>query len=60
MHDKIFAFFDAAIVGVPVIGFCIWQLISVNREIKQDGASKDAARHPIGKHGLDDGRSETP
>ncbi len=60
MHDKVFAFFDAAMVGVPVALFCVWQLISVNREIKQDRASKDAARHPVGEHRLDDGGRETP
>lgn len=60
MHDKVFAFFDAAIVGVPVIGFCIWQLVSLKREARRDAASKEAARHAVGEHGLDDGRSEAP
>lgn len=60
MHDKLFAFLDAAIVGVPVIGFCIWQLISVNRAIARDKASQEAARHPVGEHRLDDRTGEAP
>ena len=31
-----FSLFDMAIAGVPVVVFCIWQLISINREIAKD------------------------
>jgi len=33
---KYFSLFDMAIGGVPVLIFCIWQLISINREIAKD------------------------
>lgn len=31
-----FSLFDMAIAGVPVVIFCVWQLISINREIARD------------------------
>ena len=53
--------FDLAIAGVPVILFCLWQLVSVNREIARDRArgsperpSPDRSGHAIGEHRLDD------
>ena len=60
MANHLFGMMDMAIVGVPVAIFCIWQLISVNREIGRDRTSKDArskeaARHPVGEHGEHDG-----
>ena len=33
MSGSYFSLFDMAIAGVPVLAFCIWQLISINREI---------------------------
>jgi len=32
--------FDMAIAGVPALAFAIWQLISINREIKRDKMNK--------------------
>jgi hypothetical protein len=57
-----FSLFDLAIAGVPVVLFCVWQLISVNREIARDRQrAADADRgsperpgHPVGEHRLDD------
>ena len=36
MSSSYFSLFDMAIVGVPVVIFCIWQLVSINREIAKD------------------------
>lgn len=57
MHASYFSLFDMAIAGVPVLIFCIWQLVSVNRAIARDKTAREspeAARHPIGEHRLDD------
>ncbi len=49
------ALLDMAIAGVPVLLFCLWQLVSVNREIARDKAkSPDRTGHAIGEHRLDD------
>ena len=34
-----FSLFDMAVCGVPAVIFCVWQLISVNREIAKDKAA---------------------
>lgn len=56
-----FSLFDMAICAVPALAVGAWQLVSVNREIAKDKAAKaangpspESARHPIGKHRLDD------
>jgi hypothetical protein len=61
MDMKYFSLFDMAIVGVPAMSIGLWQLISVNREIAKDKASKaadralpDSAGHSVGEHRLDD------
>ena len=63
MNNKYFSLLDMAIVGVPVTVFCIWQLISVNREIAKDkkansdsqkGKLPEGSGHPVGEHRLDD------
>ncbi len=60
MNSSYFSLFDMAICGVPALGFAIWQLISINREIAKDKAAKvstqspDGARHAVGEHRLDD------
>jgi hypothetical protein len=61
MDMKYFTIFDMATVGIPSIAFCVWQLISVNREIAKDKAAKaakdalpDSAGHAVGEHRLDD------
>ena len=58
MSSSYMSLMDMAIAGIPVVIFCIWQLISVNREIAKDKAKKDAspesAGHPVGEHRLND------
>lgn len=65
MGNNWFAVLDMAIVGIPVLLFGTYQLWSVNREIAKDRAaaaekarSAEGAGHPVGQHGLDDGRGE--
>ncbi len=41
MSSNYFSLMDMAIAGVPVLIFCIWQLISINREIKKDKQRPD-------------------
>lgn len=41
MGSQYFSLFDMAIAGIPVVVFCIWQLVSVNREIKKDRKPPD-------------------
>ena len=41
MSGSTFSLFDMAIAGVPAILFCIWQLVSINREIAKDKKPKD-------------------
>ena len=58
MSGNYFSLMDMAIAGVPVTLFCIWQLISVNRDIAKDKAKKaaspESAGHPVREHRLDD------
>ena len=59
MSSWYFALMDMAIVGIPALVIGVWQLVSVNREIARDrkrreDRSPEAARHPIGEHGLHD------
>ena len=42
MSGHYFSLFDMAIGGIPVLAFCIWQLISINREIGKDKKPPDA------------------
>ncbi len=49
------ALLDMAIAGVPVVLFCVWQLVSTNRAIARDKADlPDRAGHAVGEHRLDD------
>ncbi len=49
------ALLDMAIAGIPVLIFCVWQLVSVNRAIARDKKdSPDRAGHAVGEHRLDD------
>lgn len=41
MSGRYFSLFDMAIAGVPVLIFCAWQLVSINREIARDRKKKD-------------------
>lgn len=67
MGNRLFGMLDMAIVGVPVLTFCVWQLVSINREIARDRKKKDLPKselpkselpkssgHPVGKHREDD------
>lgn len=63
MSGRYFSLFDMAIAGVPVLIFCIWQLVSINREIAKDRKpppepaetrSPEGAGHAVGEHRLDD------
>jgi hypothetical protein len=46
---------EMGFTGAVVLGFAVWQLVSVNREIAKDRAkSEDRAGHAIGEHRLDD------
>ncbi|TKD50957.1 hypothetical protein FBR43_09445 [Sphingomonas baiyangensis] len=47
---------ELVLVGAMALGFGIWQLWSVNREIARD--SKQRPRHSVGQHREDDGRGE--
>ena len=68
--NGILGLLDLMIAGAPVIIFCVWQLVSVNRAIAKDmvardslappdaasleGASPEGAGHAVGEHRLDD------
>ena len=63
--NGILGLLDLMIAGAPVMIFCVWQLVSVNRAIAKDRIAKDrptppdpaspeGAGHPVGKHRLDD------
>lgn len=57
MSGSYFSIFDMAIAGVPVLAFCLWQLVSINREIAKDKRSSDSPERPghsVGEHRLDD------
>lgn len=51
-----YGWIEFAVFGPLVLGLAVWQLWSVNREIKRDKQRKsdEAARHPVGEHPLDD------
>lgn len=65
MPEKYYSLIEMGLTGAIVLGFAIWQIVSVNREIARDKAKKntqtttqatlqDSAGHPVGEHGLDD------
>ena len=63
MVQQHFGWIEMVLVGVFGLGFGIWQLWSVNREIAKDKLAKDGAAkessgsgagHPVGEHELDD------
>ena len=58
MSPSLFSLLDMGIVGVAAVGVAVWQLVSVNREIRRDKtppASPEGPGHPVGEHRLDDG-----
>lgn len=57
MIQEHFGWIEMVLVGIFGLGFGVWQLWSVNREIAKDKAAKDSATgagHPVGEHELDD------
>ena len=61
MEHKYYSIIEMVFSGTVVLGFAIWQLVSINREIARDKAEKppeppspEGAGHPIGEHRLDD------
>jgi hypothetical protein len=54
---------EAALTFLIVVGFCIWQYVSVSRSQAKDRAKAEAeksvtAGHAEGQHSLHDGRHE--
>ena len=54
---------EAALTFLIVVGFCVWQYVSVSRSQAQDRAKVEAARsgaagHSEGEHALDNGRDK--
>lgn len=60
IDPKHYGLIEMGFTGLVVLGFAIWQLFSVNREIGRDKRSKDTPRHPVGEHRLDDRGGEAP
>ena len=66
MEQKYYSLIEVGFTGAVVLGFAIWQLVSINREIGRDKAKKadaeadaksvspESAGHPVGEHRLDD------
>lgn len=66
MDNKFYSLIEMGFTGAVVLGFAIWQLVSINREIARDKASKaehesaakpespESSGHPVGEHRLDD------
>ncbi len=67
MEQKYYSIIEMGFTGAVVLGFAIWQLVSINREIAKDKAAKaereataapadspESPGHPVGKHRLDD------
>jgi hypothetical protein len=50
-----YGWIEFAVFGPMVLGLAVWQLWSVNREIKRDKEKRsEPPRHPVGEHPLDD------
>lgn len=54
MSDQHYGWVEVVFTTVVVLGLAVWQLWSVNREIKRDKNSAEPPRHPVGEHPLDD------
>lgn len=52
-----YGWIEVVVVGAMALGFGLYQLWSINREIAKDKAEKSAraTRHAVGEHPLDDG-----
>ncbi|MBB5746002.1 hypothetical protein GGR13_001586 [Brevundimonas variabilis] len=51
---------ELMLLFVPVLGWGLWELWSLNREKKRDLASAERARHAEGQHGPDDRGPQSP
>lgn len=50
-----YGWIEIVFTSTVILGFAVWQLWSVNREIKADKEKADAsARDAVGEHELDD------
>jgi hypothetical protein len=57
MNQDYYSLIEMAFVGIVVLGIAVWQLVSVNREIKKDRAKRESPErsgHAVGEHRLDD------
>lgn len=59
MSNRLFGLLDMSIVGLAAIGFLVWQLVSIRRELRRDkpespDGSPKRPGHPVGEHRLDD------
>lgn len=60
MDPQYYSVVEMVFSGAIVLGFGVWQLISINREIARDKAAKadtgsaEGSGHPVGEHRLDD------
>jgi len=62
MNQQHYGWIEIVFSAVIALGFGVWQLVSINREIARDKAAKDksgpasasGAGHPEGQHDLDD------
>lgn len=53
--SQYFGLIEIVFTATVALGFGLWQYWSVSREIRRDKEKSDAgARHPVGKHELDD------
>ncbi|MGF1549895.1 MAG: hypothetical protein ACFBQW_05105 [Sphingomonadaceae bacterium] len=51
-----YGWIEIVFTSTVILGLAVWQLVSVNREIRRDKEKSDAARHPVGEHELDERR----
>lgn len=61
MDHKYYSIVEMVFSGTIILGFAIWQLVSINREIARDKAKKSpetplpkSPGHAVGEHRLDD------
>ena len=60
IDPRYYGLIEMGFTGAVVLGFAIWQLVSVHREIGRDKRSEEAPRHPVREHRLDDRGGEAP
>lgn len=45
MLDRYFGLIEAAVFYVAVFGLCVWQLVSLNRDVRARRAHEDREKH---------------